>query len=757
MSPERARAAGAGRRAAPAPRPAPEPRRALRVVHDGLRVLLLFSVAAAVYLFFPPARISESAALERGMVAPADVVAEFAFQVPKDPADLRREQEEAARSVPPVYDYRPAAADSVLAGIGGFFAAVAAPAPPGTDPAAAAQGALRGSRVGATPGSVELLLDPGRRARLQEATAGAVRALLPLGVASTALEREGISAVRVRGAVGGERIVPVDSIVTPDQFYRLASSRLPSELGPDAAELQRLLLIRYFQPSLAFNERETEAARARARAAVEPVAANVLRGEKIVGAREQVGEREEARLRAYHDALAERGLDERGEDTVPRALGAILFNASVLGILGLLLRFSRRPLYDDLRSLFLLGVLVTTVAGTAALATWAALPQELIPVTFAVLVVATLWGGRLGLSVALILALLLGGQTPFLGVSVPFTAAVTGAAAAFSVRAAQRRSQTWLFVVIIALAYALCAVSLGLLRSRPAPEILHDAAWGVASAVLSSVVAIGFLPLLESFARVTTDAMLLELSDTNRPLLRRLQREANGTFHHTINVANLVEAACHAIGANALLGRVGAYYHDIGKVAKPQYFIENQPRGRNPHDKLKPAMSAAIVRSHVVEGLRLADEARLPPAVKAFIREHHGTQKISFFYDRAREADPDGAVNPQDFTYLGPRPRTRETAVLMLADSVESAAHVLPDPSPERLREMVERIVTSKIASGQLDDSPLTLRDVQVVKEQLARVLAGMYHHRIDYPAAPPAAATEDAAAPAAEPAPTRA
>ncbi|HEU0078297.1 MAG TPA: HDIG domain-containing protein, partial [Longimicrobiaceae bacterium] len=355
------------------------------------------------------------------------------------------------------------------------------------------------------------------------------------------------------------------------------------------------------------------------------------------------------------------------------------------------------------------------------------------------------------------LALLLGGQTPFLGVSVPFTAAVTGAAAAFSVRAAQRRSQTWLFVVIIALAYALCAVALGLLRSHSAQEVLNEVAWGVASAVLSSVVAIGFLPLLESFVRVTTDAMLLELSDTNRPLLRRLQRDANGTFHHTINVANLVEAACHAIGANALLGRVGAYYHDIGKVAKPQYFIENQPRGRNPHDKLKPSMSAAIVRSHVVEGLRLADEARLPPAVKAFIREHHGTQQISFFYDKAREADPDGTVNPQDFTYLGPRPRTRETAVLMLADSVESAAHVLPDPSPERLREMVERIVTSKIASGQLDDSPLTLRDVQVVKEQLARVLAGMYHHRIDYPAAPPAAASEDAAAPVAEHAPTSA
>ncbi len=206
-----------------------------------------------------------------------------------------------------------------------------------------------------------------------------------------------------------------------------------------------------------------------------------------------------------------------------------------------------------------------------------------------------------------------------------------------------------------------------------------------------------------------------------------------------------MEAACHAIGANSLLARVGAYYHDVGKLSKPQYFIENQPVGRNPHDKLKPAMSAAIVRSHVPEGLRLAEEARLPAAVKAFIAEHHGTQQISFFYERARRDDPEGTVNPQDFTYHGPKPQSRETAVLMMADSVESAAHVLPDPTPERLRELVERIVDAKVASGQLDECPLTLHDLQVVKEQLARVLAGMYHHRIDYPAASaPVPSTED-------------
>ncbi|HEX2093538.1 MAG TPA: HDIG domain-containing protein [Longimicrobiaceae bacterium] len=750
----RAERRGTPRRTPALPGQLPEPRRPARVLHHGLRFLLLLSTALAVYFAFPPPHVSDAAALERGMVAPADVIAGFSFQIPKDRAELRREQEEAARSVPPVYDYRPAAADSVLAGVRSFFAPILSPA--GSDgPRAAVLGVLERSRIAPTRGTLDFLADPGRSSRLLAATESAVRKLFPLGVAPGALEREGISAVRVRGAVGGERLVPVDSLLTPDQLYRLASAELPAELGPDAAELQRLLLIRFFRPSLVFNEAETDAARARARPAVDPVAATVLAGEKIVGAREQIGEREEARLRAYQVALAARGETEGAEDTLPRALGSILFNVSVLGILGVLLWLSRRHLYDDLRSLFLLALLLTVVAGTGAVIARTGLPHELIPFTFAVLIVATLWGGRLALSVAFVLAILIGGQTPFLGVTVPFTAALTGAAAAFSVRAAQRRSQTWLFVVTIAVAYAFASVTIGLLRSRDLEDFLHSVAWGVTSAGLSSVVAIGFLPLLESLARVTTDAMLLELSDTNRPLLRRLQRDANGTFHHTINVANLAEAACHAIGANALLARVGAYYHDIGKVVKPQYFIENQPRGKNPHDKLKPAMSAAIVRSHVVEGLRLADEARLPEAVKAFIREHHGTQPISFFYERAREADPDGSINPQDFTYLGPKPRSRETAVLMLADSVESAAHVLTDHSPDRLREMVERIVAAKVASGQLDDCPLTLRDIQVVKEQLARVLAGMYHHRIDYPTAPREAAPEAPAPVDAEGVPT--
>lgn len=707
-----------------------------RLLFHAVRIGALLATAIAIYLLFPAGAAPGPVVLERGVVAPQDVIARIPFQIPKSSEELRREQEEAARGVPPVYDYRPAAADSVLAAARGFFARVAqTDALPPAQRADAVRRVLAESGIPTTLGGVEVLQDPARRAALQDATGRAVREQLPLGIAAGSPERSGVSAVRVRGTAGGAGLVPADSLRTADGFYRTAQGYLPSA-DPDAAELQRLLLVRWFQPSLAVNERETEAARARARAAVDSVKSRVLAGEKIVGAREQVGAREEERLRAYQAALSARGGDEDHGRSLGRAAGSVLYNLLLLGILGMLLRLSRLHLYGDDRSVAFAAVLVVVVAALSAVIARMGLPSELLPVPFAALLVAVLWGGRLALALALVLALILGGQGPFLGAAVPFTAAVGGAAAAFGVRVARRRLQTWMVVGIIAGAYAAAAISVGLLRGWSLREVGWSVLWGAVNATASSLLAVGVLPVAESVTRVTTNQTLQELADPKHPLLQRLALEAPGTYAHSISVANLAEAVCTAIGANPLLARVGVYYHDIGKVVKPQYFIENQPKGRNPHDKLKPATSAAIVRSHVAEGLKLAEQHRLPDSVKAFIAQHHGTQPISFFLQQARESDPDARIDPREFAYLGPRPQTKETAVVMLADSVESAARVLPDPTPERIRELVERIVSAKIAAGQLDQSPLTLREIHRAKDVLARALSSMYHHRVDYPAA---------------------
>ncbi|MEO8945664.1 MAG: HDIG domain-containing metalloprotein [Gemmatimonadaceae bacterium] len=236
----------------------------------------------------------------------------------------------------------------------------------------------------------------------------------------------------------------------------------------------------------------------------------------------------------------------------------------------------------------------------------------------------------------------------------------------------------------------------------------------------------------QRWRRIPDHLRWLGWADLNKPLLRRLSLEAPGTYAHTIAMANLTEAACNAIGADGLLGRVGSYYHDIGKLRKPQHFVENQPRGRNPHDKLKPATSASIIRSHVRDGIDLAKENRVPRPIRAFIAEHHGTLPITYFLAKAREKDD--SVNAIEYSYPGPIPQTAETAICMLADAAEAKVRSLADPTPAAIRVVVESTIAERIRDGQLADAPITLRQLGVVRDQFVRILTGMYHGRIEYP-----------------------
>jgi putative nucleotidyltransferase with HDIG domain len=343
---------------------------------------------------------------------------------------------------------------------------------------------------------------------------------------------------------------------------------------------------------------------------------------------------------------------------------------------------------------------------------------------------------RISMIAAMILAVLLGGQADYRATNALFINLIGGVAAAFSVRVIRRRNQAYYSILTIAGAYALGALAIGLTLGRPIADIASTAGWGLVNAIVSVMFAMQILlPLAEEFTGIDTYPRLLEWSDLNRPLMRQLSLEASGTYAHTMAIANLAEAAANAIGANALLARVGAYYHDIGKLKKPQYFVENQPKGRNPHDMLKPSTSAAIIRNHVKEGLELAAEHRLPKSVRAFITEHHGTGSISYFFEKAKERDGPPS-NPNEYAYPGPVPQTAETAIVMLADGVEAAARVLSDPTPQKIRDVIEHIIKMRIDQGQLRNAPLTLRQLDMIKEQFARVLIGMHHGRIDYPAA---------------------
>jgi len=243
------------------------------------------------------------------------------------------------------------------------------------------------------------------------------------------------------------------------------------------------------------------------------------------------------------------------------------------------------------------------------------------------------------------------------------------------------------------------------------------------------------LPVFESMFGITTDTRLLELSNQNLPLLKRLSLEAPGTYQHSLAVGNLAEAGAEAIGANSLLLRVCAYYHDVGKLVKPDYFVENQRTG-NPHDNLAPSMSALVIQSHVKEGLEMAREARLPLAIRQGIATHHGTKLIRYFFNRAKERgnDEKSEVRESDYRYSGPKPHTKELGILLLADAVEAAARTLEVPSPGKLQALIDKIFSNDLEDGQLDDCDLTFSELDKVASAFLWVLTSMYHHRIDYP-----------------------
>jgi hypothetical protein len=493
------------------------------------------------------------------------------------------------------------------------------------------------------------------------------------------------------------------------------------------------VLIAHLEHSLVLDVVETERDRDAARESVPVTKGEVLERQVLVRAGDPIGPETRERLDAYAAALQSRGGGDLGDLDVGALIGTGLLNVMLLSIFGLLVFFARPEVYANYRWLLLLALLTAAYFGAAAVVDRGGLPPEALPIAFVALPVSVLWDTRMALLLVLVLAAITGTLAPFSSYGTVLAIMAGGAAASMSVRAVRRRSETWVSIAIIAGAAGLVLLAHGMATSRPLAEVARGAAVFAGNATASALLAMGFLWVFELFTGITTDQTLLEWADPTRPLLRNLAMEAPGTYAHTISVANLAESAATRIEANGLLCRVGMLYHDVGKMLKPHYFVENQPDGQNPHDKLKPETSAAIVREHVTEGMRLAREANVPEVVVKFITEHHGTQKIGFFYEKAREESEDG-LDVQRFSYPGPRPRSKETAIAMLADSCESAARAMRDPTPERVRDLIDTVIDGKIADGQLDEAPLTMREIALVKEQFVSVLSGVVHRRIEYP-----------------------
>lgn len=331
---------------------------------------------------------------------------------------------------------------------------------------------------------------------------------------------------------------------------------------------------------------------------------------------------------------------------------------------------------------------------------------------------------------SLLISLIVGGQIEMM--LVLLVGSIVGM---YAVKGARRRAQILWAGLLVGVAKFMGIVCIGLINGMDMDFYINDGVWSIASGLFSGFIVMGLLPVFEHVFKVPTNISLLELSDLNHPLLKKLALEAPGTYHHSIMVGNLAEVACDAIGANSLLARVGSYYHDIGKIPKAEYFSENEMTAGSRHSNLLPSMSALIIAKHVKEGVEIAKKHKLTNTIIDFITQHHGDSLISYFYQKAIEKTEEGdAIKEEHFRYPGPRPQTKESAIVLLADSVEASSRALNDPTPSSIRNLVKKIINNKFIDGQLDECDLTLKDMHKIADSFVHVLMGIYHTRLTYP-----------------------
>jgi len=529
---------------------------------------------------------------------------------------------------------------------------------------------------------------------------------------------------------------PVTDEALPD-IYQQAQTQIDSMgYSRTARDIIKLVAINSLRPNLIYNAEATAEAIQEASNAIQPVQKNIKAGEIIVRAGD--------RVTVEQISILEQLGIQRTQSYTSTLIGAGLF---VLLTFWVLIQFLRRyysDIFKDDRLVLLIGLVFIIILLLTRFLTMIKISDNaeinslvgyLAPVAAGSMLIAILLDNRLAHFLTLVMALYVGliteGNQLFYGI----TAFVGGTVGVFQVYRLSQISDLAKSALYVALANIVTIVTLSMIGGSLSWNlILVGILIGAINGILSAILMIGALPYLESAFSITSMIKLLELSNPNHFLLKRLLLEAPGTYHHSLMVGNLAEASAESIGANPLLVRVGAYYHDIGKVKRPEYFVENQRGFENPHEKIAPALSALIITSHVKDGLEYARDAHLPEVVNDFIAQHHGNSLTRYFYGRALEEDRDGTISEDSFRYEGPKPQSKEVALVMLADSVEAAIRSLQEPTDAKIREMVKKIIKDKLNDGQLESCDLTFKDLDTITQSFCTILEGMYHKRIEYP-----------------------
>lgn len=433
--------------------------------------------------------------------------------------------------------------------------------------------------------------------------------------------------------------------------------------------------------------------------------------------------------RQKYELIKESGLLKDSDiKDIDAKIGIVLLVVSgVLTLFGYIYFFNPNILNDNRFAVFIIVMILTILLSQGLYV----VSPYLLPASVGGLLVSILINPILGVIANVLLTLFLG---LVLGLDTSLIAMllIGGTLAIYPIVQQKQRSNILLSGIIMSIINMVVITSFGLIKGLSGREILIRDLQVFLNGIITIIITIGSLPLWENLFSILTPIKLLELSNPNHPLLKRLLVEAPGTYHHSLMVGNLSEAAADSIGGNSLLVRVGAYYHDIGKLYKPYYFKENQFGMSNPHDLLEPYESAKIILAHVTEGIKLAKEKKLPKEIIEFIDEHHGTTSVAYFYYKAKEKDP--LVDIEDFKYKGKKPQSKETALVMLADSVEAAVRSIKEPTREKVEEMVNKVVKGKINDGQLSECDITNKDISITINIFINMLLSIYHDRIEYP-----------------------
>lgn len=491
--------------------------------------------------------------------------------------------------------------------------------------------------------------------------------------------------------------------------------------------------LHFIYPTLVYNEDATNLEIEQAKNNVSKYAGIVNENERIIAKHDRITKQIKLIIESYKEA---KGETIGSEGIILQLLGKFLHISFFITILAIYLYLFRKKIFYDNTKIVLISIIVVFVSFVTYLINHIAVKAPihfLIFVPAASMIFTIVFDSRVGFYLTVILSLIVGALR---GNDYTFMAMnfIAGGLSVYTVRDIKNRTQIFRSFLFILIGYTASILAFGLERFAPAESMLIEFAFAASNALISPVLTYGLLIFFERLFNITTDLTLLELSNFDRPLLRELARKAPGTFNHSMTMGTIAEAAAEKIGANALLARVGAYYHDIGKIIEPQGFVENQMNSQNLHESLPPEESAKLIVKHVNEGIDLARQYKLPQELIDFIPMHHGTTVSTYFYEKAKNLYGDDKVKLDDYKYPGPKPNSKETAIVMLADGCESAVRSISDPDALKVENMINNIFNSRLKESQLDDAPITFSDISKMKEAFLSILISQHHRRIKYP-----------------------